>query len=86
MDGDEDARQAAEQEQRADLELRRIFVEAYELVAPYMAEDGSWLSQAHEGLAGEALAERFPDLTGFRLFGVLGTVAAVRASGRRPAT
>ena len=76
---------AAEQEQRADLELRRIFVEAYELTAPYMAEDGSWLSQAHEGLAGEALAERFPELTGFRLFGVLGTVASVRASGRRPA-
>lgn len=76
--------QAAGQEQRTDHELRRIFVEAYELVAPYMAEDGAWLSQAHEGLAGEALAERFPELTGFRLFGVLGTVASVRASGRLP--
>jgi hypothetical protein len=75
---------AGERDQRADQELRRIFADAFNIVAPYMAEDGSWLSQAHECLAGDELARRFPEITGMRLFGVLGTIASVRASGRRP--
>ena len=71
-----------EQEQRADFELRKIFVEAFRLVELYMDPDGSWISQAHECLAYDVLTKRYPEITGVRLFAVLGTIAGVRASGR----
>jgi hypothetical protein len=73
-----------ENEQRSDFQLREIFVEVYGLVEPYLAPDGMWVSQAHECLAHEAVSKNYPELTGLRLFGVLGTIANVHASGRRP--
>lgn len=72
-------------EQRVDDALRRIFVEAFSLASPYMDGQGQWLSQAHECLANDALARRFPSLTDMRLMAVLATIAGVRASGRVPA-
>ena len=75
---------SVERDQRSDFELREIFVAAYALVEPYQDTDGAWLSFAHESLAQEALLDKFPSLGGMRLFGVLGTISAVRASGRRP--
>lgn len=71
-------------EQRVDDALRRIFVEAYTLASPYMNAQGQWLSLAHECLANDALAERFPNMGGVRLMAVLATIAQVRNSGRVP--
>ena len=41
-------------EQRSDFEMRNIFVDAYDLVVPFMNADGSWISTAHESLAHDA--------------------------------
>ncbi len=73
-----------EQEHRSDFELRSIFVEAYELVAPFLDTEGRWISLAHEYLAHDAMAQRFPDVAEMRLFAVLGSIASVHATGRRP--
>ena len=75
---------AESREQRVDDALRSIFVEAFNLASPYMDGQGQWLSQAHECLANDALAKRFPSLTDMRLMAVLATVSGVRASGRVP--
>lgn len=72
------------QEQRIDDALRRIFVEAFNIAAPYMDDQGQWLSQAHECLANEALLRRFPSLKDMRLMAVLATISGVRSSGRVP--
>ena len=71
-------------EQRSDFALREIFVEAYDLVVPFLNPDGTWVSQAHELQAYEAIGEHFPDIAGMRLFAVIGSIAGVRASGRAP--
>jgi hypothetical protein len=72
------------QDQRTDAELRRIFLEAFALVTPFMRDDGNWLSEADEYLALTAMREHFPEITGMRLFALLGNIAGVRASGRTP--
>ncbi|MDP1524583.1 MAG: hypothetical protein Q8M20_02115 [Rhodocyclaceae bacterium] len=71
-------------EQRTDCQLRTVFVEAFELVAPSLDESGNWLSMAHEIMAMEAIEQRFPEITGTRLMATLVTIAGVRASGRTP--
>ncbi len=73
-----------ENEQRSDFELRNIFIEASELVFPFLAPDGNWISLGHEHQAFDAISKRFPEISGVRLFAVLGSIAAVRASGRIP--
>jgi hypothetical protein len=73
-----------DQEHRSDFELRSIFVEAYDLVAPGLDADGRWISLAHEYMAHDAMAQRFPDISEVRLFAVLGSIASVHATGRRP--
>jgi hypothetical protein len=72
-------------EQRSDFDLRKIFVEAFELVAPFLTAEGNWISQIHELQAHDALSQRFPDISGVRQFAVLVSIAGVRASGRAPA-
>lgn len=71
-------------EQRSDFDLRTIFVEAFDLVVPFLNQDGSWISLTHECMAQEALQNRFPDMAGVRLFAVIGSLASVRSTGRRP--
>lgn len=73
-----------DEEHRSDHEVRAIFVAAHDLAVPFMDEDGNWLSSASECLATEALEQRFPEIAGTRLMAVLATIAAVRASGRKP--
>lgn len=70
--------------QRSDFELRTIFVEAFDLIVPFMRPDGNWISQAHEIQAYNAMNQRFPEISGTRLFAVLVSIAGVRASGRKP--
>lgn len=70
-------------EQRTDCQLRTVFVEAFELVAPFLDENGNWISMAHEIMAMEALEQSFSEITGTRLMVTLASIAGVRASGRR---
>ncbi|MDO8931218.1 MAG: hypothetical protein Q7U97_02385 [Rhodocyclaceae bacterium] len=74
-----------ENEQRSDFDLRKIFVDVYGLVVPFMTADGNWISQADELQAQDALERRFPEVDGVRRFAVIATIAAVRSSGRTPA-
>ena len=73
------------QEQRSDFDMRKIFVEAHDLVVPFMSSEGTWISMSNEVLAHDAIGARFPDIQETRLFAVLATIAGVRASGRTPA-
>ena len=71
-------------EHRTDFEMRNIFVEAFELVVPFMNPDGNWISKFDEVQAYDVVSLRFPEITGVRLFAVLSSVASVRASERTP--
>lgn len=71
-------------EQRNDLVLRAMFIDAYALAAPHLTDDGQWHTLADEMLAYDALATRFPDMIGVQLMATLATIAHVRASGRTP--
>lgn len=72
-------------EHRADPELRKIFVEVYDLVSEHLTDQGQWISMIHEVMAHDAIGARFPEITEVRLFAILNTVAGAKASGRRPA-
>jgi hypothetical protein len=72
-------------EQRTDCQLRAVFVEAFDLAAPFLDENGNWISMAHEVMAHDALEQRFPEITGMHLLATLTTIASVRATGRTPA-
>ncbi len=71
-------------EHRVDLEVRKVFVEAFELVVPFMKPDGNWISKFDEVQAYDVVSQRFPEITGVRLFAVISSVASVRASERTP--
>jgi hypothetical protein len=71
-------------EQRKDCQLRAVFIEAFELTAPFLDENGNWISMAHEIMAHDALEHRFPEITGMHLSATLTAIASVRATGRTP--
>ncbi len=72
-------------ERRVNLKLREIFVEAYEVVAPFFDPANAWGGQPHEHLAYRALAERFPQLSAAEVQLVVTAARRVFASGGRPA-
>lgn len=72
-------------EQRSDHALREAFVPIFDTIAPFMDNEGNWLSNIHEAQAHHEMAEHFPEITGMRQFAVLARIANVRASGRTPA-
>lgn len=71
-------------EQRNDHELRAAFPGIFALVAPYLDDQGQWLSNIHEAQALDTLVAQHPELTGMRQFAVLARIANVRAEGRTP--
>ena len=73
-----------EADKRSDMDMRRHFVEAFNLLAPHMNPDGGWKSQANEYLALNLMATKFPDITGMRLFAYICAAASIKASGRTP--
>jgi len=72
-------------ERRVNLRLREIFIEAYEVVAPFFDPANTWGGQTHEHLAYRALHERFPELTGEEVLMVVTAAKRVYLSGGKPA-
>lgn len=68
-------------ERRQDLELREIFVEAYDVLEPFFSPENQWNGHTHEHLAYRALHERFPRLTGAQVLLLVTAAKRVFANG-----
>ncbi|MBL8477823.1 MAG: hypothetical protein JNK59_00820 [Sterolibacteriaceae bacterium] len=73
-------------ERRANPHLRAVFVEAYELLAPFFDPATTWGGKTHEHLAYRALHERFPDMSADDVFIMVTAVKRVSGSGGKPAS
>ena len=65
-------------DRRSNLHLRKIFVEAYDLLKPFFDPANDWGGKSHEHLAYRALHENFPGLSAPEVFALV--PAAKRAS------
>ena len=72
------------QERRRDVEIRELFVEAYDVLAPFFNPDNQWGGSNHEHLAYRALHERFPNLSGEQIFNIVDAAKRVFGSGGKP--
>ncbi len=54
---------ATADERRVNVEIRQIFLDAYEVLEPFFDPKNQWAGHSHEHLAFRALHERFPQLT-----------------------
>jgi len=77
---------ASSTERRANLHLRAVFVEAYDLLAPFFDPANAWGGKTHEHLAYRALHERFPDMSADDVFIMVTAVKRVSGSGGKPAS
>jgi hypothetical protein len=71
-------------ERRANLRMREIFVEAYDVVEPFFDPRNAWGGQTHEHLAFRALHERFPTLSGEEVLVIVLAAKRVFGSGSKP--
>lgn len=72
------------QERRRDIEIRQIFVEAYDILEPFFDPSNQWAGRSHEHLAYRALHEHFPALSGDQVFIIVDAARRVFASGSKP--
>ncbi|MDP2822996.1 MAG: hypothetical protein Q8O52_10000 [Sulfuritalea sp.] len=72
-------------DRRANPQLRAIFIEAYEVLAPFFDRANTWGGQTHEHLAYRALHEQFPSLSTQEVFVLVAATRRVFSSGGRPA-
>ncbi len=56
------------EERRSNLHLRKVFVDAYDVLKPFFDPANDWGGQTHEHLAYRALHEQFPGLTAQEVF------------------
>jgi len=77
---------ASSTERRANPHLRAVFVEAYDLLAPFFDPANAWGGKTHEHLAYRALHERFPDMSAEDVFIMVAAAKRVFGSGGRPAS
>lgn len=82
-DAAEDA--GRENDRRANVEIRQIFVDAYDTLEPFFDPKNRWGGLSHEHLAYRALHERFPQLTGEQVLIIVTAAKRVFSSGNRPA-
>jgi hypothetical protein len=71
-------------ERRVNLRLREIFVEAYDVVAPFFDPANTWGGQPHEHLAFRALHERFPMLSAEEVQIIVTAAKRVFGTGGKP--
>lgn len=71
-------------ERRSNPQLRKIFVEAYDVLEPFFNPDNDWGGQHHEHLAYLALHERFPELTPIESFALVTAAKRVFHSSAAP--
>ncbi|MGE5467903.1 MAG: hypothetical protein ACM3Y9_10810 [Ignavibacteria bacterium] len=71
-------------ERRRDVEIRALFVEAYDLLEPFFDPANNWAGHGHEHLAYRALHERFPQLSADQVFVIVDAARRVFANGGKP--
>lgn len=71
-------------ERRGNPQLRSIFVQAYEVLAPFFDPANSWGGRPHEHLAYRALHEQFPGLSNQDVFTLVAAARRVFDGGGRP--
>ncbi len=84
MADDNGSEEGGRPERRVNLQLRQIFVQAYDVVEPFFDPANSWGGRSHEHLAYRALHERFPDLTSAEVFVIVAAAKRVFGSGGKP--
>lgn len=72
-------------ERRANVQLREMFVQAYDILQPFFDPANAWGGQTHEHLAYRALHESFPQLSGEEVFVIVSAAKRVFSQGGRPA-
>lgn len=73
------------EDRRANLQLRAIFVQAYEVLQPFFDPANSWGGQTHEHLAYRALHEQFPSLSTQEVFALVEAARRVFRTTGKPA-
>jgi hypothetical protein len=81
---DETSGNATSQERRRDIEIRQIFVDAYDVLEPFFNPGNQWAGHGHEHLAYRALKERFPRLSAAQVFTIVEAARRVFAAGNKP--
>ena len=71
-------------DRRTNPQLRKIFVEAYDVLQPFFDPANSWGGKTHEHLAHVALHEQFPSLSAQEVFVLVEAARRVFGSGERP--
>jgi hypothetical protein len=72
-------------ERRVHVEIREIFVEAYDILEPFFDPHNQWAGHSHEHLAFRTLHERFPQLDARQVLVLVEAARRVFASGEPPA-
>lgn len=72
-------------DRRANPTLRKIFVEAYDVLQPFFDSANSWAGHGHEHLAYRALHEQFPSLSAQQVFVLVEAARRVFSTGGKPA-
>jgi hypothetical protein len=71
-------------ERRVNIQVREVFIEAYDIVEPFFDPKNAWGGQTHEHLAFRALHERFPKLSGDEVLVIVQAAKRVFGSGGKP--
>jgi len=74
----------AAEDRRANPQLRKIFVDAYEVLLPFFDPANSWGGQTHEHLAYRALHEQFPSLSSQEVFTLVAAARHVFSTTGKP--
>jgi hypothetical protein len=73
-----------DQDRRVNLQVREMFVEAYDILEPFFDPANAWAGQTHEHLAFRTLHERFPNLSGEEVMIIVIAAKRVFGSGGKP--
>ena len=71
-------------DRRTNLQLRTLFVEAYDVLLPFFDPANSWGGQTHEHLAYRALHEQFPSLSTQEVFTLVAAARRVFSTSGKP--
>lgn len=71
-------------DRRANLRVRGMFVEVYDILEPFFDPATAWAGHLHEHLAFRALHERFPGLSGEEVLIIVTAAKRVFGSGGKP--
>jgi len=74
----------AAEDRRANPQLRKIFIDAYEVLLPFFDPANSWGGQTHEHLAYRALHEQFPSLSSQEVFTLVAAARRVFSTTGKP--